>query len=112
MAVAAPDERVAWANRMRLLMSPKGAVNADGSIKQARAAAARVGAAQLTPTTCLQEFFKPKQVVYVAEKKWGDAERDKLYEARRGRANAPRSRQRAAARKPSQARTLLRHARR
>ena len=31
----------------------------------------------------MQEFFKPKQVVYVAEKKWGDAERDKLYEARR-----------------------------
>ena len=58
---------------------------------------------ELKPATCLQEFFKPKQVVYVAEKKWGDTERDKLYEARRGRASAPRSRQRAAARKPSPA---------
>ena len=48
MAAAAggSDERIAWANRMRLLLSPKGAVNADGSIKQARAGTARVGCVQ------------------------------------------------------------------
>jgi hypothetical protein len=43
MAAPAPaiEDRTAWANRMRLLLSPKGSVNDDGSIKQ--------------------EFFKPKK---------------------------------------------------
>jgi hypothetical protein len=88
-AGAVEEDRVAWANRMRLLLSPKGSVNEDGSIKQARlpVLCASVGV-QLTaaclraPPALLQEFFKPKQVVYVAEKKWGETERDKLYEAR------------------------------
>jgi hypothetical protein len=49
---------------------------------QARRHCANAALAYSGSLACLQEFFKPKQVVYVAEKKWGDAERDKLYEAR------------------------------
>jgi len=45
-AASGSDERIAWANRMRLLLSPKGALNADGSIKQARSGTERVGSAQ------------------------------------------------------------------
>jgi hypothetical protein len=96
---------------MRLLLSPKGSVNADGSIKQARLACrawrwrslqlALKASADSRVCASLQEFFKPKQVVYVAEKKWGDTERDKLYEARRARAGA------ALAGKPSHARWAL-----
>ena len=41
-------------------MSPKGAVDKEGALEQG--------------------FFKPKKVVYVQEKVWGPAERDKLYE--------------------------------
>jgi hypothetical protein len=41
-------------------LSPKGAVGKDGAIKQ--------------------RFFKPFQVLYVQEKVWGAAERDKLFE--------------------------------
>ena len=94
-SAGAADDRVAWANRMRLLLSPKGAVNADGSIKQARLVAMHTVALLRSPdgacALLLQEFFKPKQVVYVAEKKWGETERDKLYEARPARAGAGRT---------------------
>jgi hypothetical protein len=52
-AVAEGEDRVAWANRMRLLMSPKGSVNADGSIKQARLGCFGANAQALT-SACLR----------------------------------------------------------
>ena len=54
------DPRTAWANRMRLAVTRPDALNEDGSIDQS--------------------FFKPKRVVFEgAAKKWGAAEKDKLY---------------------------------
>jgi hypothetical protein len=57
----ASETREQWANRLRLLLSPKDSINADGSVKQ--------------------EFYKPKKIVFVVDKKWGEAEKLKLYEA-------------------------------
>ena len=55
------NDRVAWANAMRLCVTRRDALNDDGSIDQ--------------------QFFKPKRVVFETRaKKWGDEERAKLYE--------------------------------
>ena len=55
------NDRVAWANAMRLCVTRRDALNDDGSIDQ--------------------QFFKPKRVVFETRaKKWGDGERAKLYE--------------------------------
>lgn len=55
-----PDqERIEYATQMRQLFSPPGMLHQDGSI--------------------IQEFFRPKKVVTLADKKWGDAEREQLY---------------------------------
>jgi hypothetical protein len=53
------QERIAYATRMRQLFSPPGMLQEDGSINQ--------------------EFFRPKTVVTLADRKWGDAEREQLY---------------------------------
>jgi len=50
-------------------LSPKGAVTEEGGINQ--------------------EFFKPKKVLYVIDKKWGEAEKAKLYQARAARSRQP-----------------------
>lgn len=65
----ASETREQWANRLRLLLSPKDSINADGSVKQ--------------------EFYKPKKIVFVVDKKWGEAEKLKLYEASPRRALLP-----------------------
>lgn len=54
----AEDPRVAWANALRLKVSPPKAVDAAGAL--------------------VQEFFKPTKVVLVQQKKWGEAERAAL----------------------------------
>jgi hypothetical protein len=57
----ASDERVEWAKQMRLQFSPAGMLQPDGAIDQ--------------------QFFRPKQVVIMHDaKKWGDAERELLYQ--------------------------------
>ncbi|GAX81856.1 hypothetical protein CEUSTIGMA_g9284.t1 [Chlamydomonas eustigma] len=53
------EERQAWASQMREKFSPKGMVNMDGTINQ--------------------EFFRPKHVLLVKEKRWGIDETDLLY---------------------------------
>ena len=54
------DPRVAWANATRLAVTRADALNADGSLNQ--------------------QFFKPKKVVYAAEKaKWNDDDKENLY---------------------------------
>jgi len=53
------QEQVAYAIHMRQLFSPPGMLHDDGSINQ--------------------EFFRPKKVVTLADRKWGDAEREQLY---------------------------------
>lgn len=58
-STSAPADRVQWAASMRQRFSPAGMQNPDGSINQ--------------------DFFKPKRVLLVNERKWGDAERDALY---------------------------------
>ena len=56
----AVDPRIEWANRMRLAVTRPDALHEDGSIDQS--------------------FFKPKRVVFEgASKKWGVAEKAKLY---------------------------------
>lgn len=62
-AAAAPgpsgqDDRLAWVVDMRRRFSPAVAVCDGGSINQ--------------------EFFKPKTVLIINEKKWGEAERELL----------------------------------
>jgi len=59
VASAPPDPRVEWANKMRQLVSPAEALNEDGSLNQ--------------------DFFKPKKVLFVTEKKWGDEQHELLY---------------------------------
>lgn len=61
-ADAEPDAvRVEWANQMRLKFSPAGMLHADGAIDQT--------------------FFRPKKVVIMNDaKKWGDPERELLYQ--------------------------------
>lgn len=56
-----PDQqaRLEYATRMRQLFSPPGMLHPDGSINQ--------------------DFFRPKKVVTLADRKWGDAEREQLY---------------------------------
>lgn len=51
--------RRAYVMEMRRIFSPAGMLHADGSIDQG--------------------FFKPKRVVLINDRKWGDAERDALY---------------------------------
>jgi hypothetical protein len=124
--MAAPvEDRIAWANKMRLLarcalavlgagfwrqlacapltharrsqLCPKGSVNEDGSIRQeffkpkkarARAARASLSAGRVRQASVCWSAANAAhapllaQVIFVADKKWGDAERDKLYEAR------------------------------
>jgi hypothetical protein len=58
-ASTADQERVQYAVDMRQLFSPPGMILPDGSINQ--------------------EFFKPKKVITVNERRWGDAERNGLY---------------------------------
>eukprot|EP00879_Flechtneria_rotunda_P007372 GHRR01007733.1.p1 GENE.GHRR01007733.1~~GHRR01007733.1.p1 ORF type:complete len:199 (+),score=46.31 GHRR01007733.1:559-1155(+) len=53
------EARLAYATHMRKLFSPPGMLNSDGSINQ--------------------DFFKPKKVVTVTERRWGEYERQKLY---------------------------------
>jgi hypothetical protein len=53
------QEQIEYATRMRQLFSPPGMLHADGSINQ--------------------DFFRPKKVVTLADRKWGDAEREQLY---------------------------------
>ncbi len=50
--------RRAWVVRMRRAFSPPAMLQSDGSIDQ--------------------NFFRPKQVVVVHDKRWGDTERDLL----------------------------------
>ncbi|KAK9828761.1 hypothetical protein WJX72_001961 [[Myrmecia] bisecta] len=56
---AEKDARLDWVRSMRRQFSPLEMLNPDGSIHQ--------------------DFFKPKRVVLVDDKKWGQAERDLLY---------------------------------
>ena len=58
-AQSVEDARHAWMLEMRRTFSPPGMLNEDGSINQ--------------------EFFKPKRVIVVQDRKWGDAERELLY---------------------------------
>jgi len=60
MVAIACDPRVEWANRMRQLVTPSDALHEDGSLNQ--------------------DFFKPKKVLYVTEKKWGDEQHELLYQ--------------------------------
>lgn len=54
------DARVAWANEMRKVVTRPDALNDDGSLNQ--------------------QFFKPKKVVYAAEKaKWNESDWENLY---------------------------------
>ena len=55
----ADQDRVQYAVDMRRLFSPPGMILPDGSINQA--------------------FFKPKKVITVNERRWGEAEREGLY---------------------------------
>jgi hypothetical protein len=57
---AGTEDRIKYAADMRRLFSPAGMVDADGSINQ--------------------EFFRPKRVITVHDQRWGDTERDLLYE--------------------------------
>lgn len=58
---AEKTERLQWVHDMRAAFSPAAMLTDDGDIRQ--------------------EFFKPKKVVLVDDKKWGNVERDLLYEA-------------------------------
>lgn len=59
-AACAPSaERLAYAAEMRRLFSPAGMVDEAGAIRQ--------------------DYFKPKRVVLINDRKWGEAERDALY---------------------------------
>ena len=49
-----------WAARMRQIFSPPRMLNDDGTVKQ--------------------DFFKPKKVIIQVERRWGDADREKLLE--------------------------------
>lgn len=51
--------RVDYAIHMRKLFSPPGMLNADGSINQ--------------------EFFRPRKVLTLTDRKWGEQEREQLY---------------------------------
>lgn len=53
------DQRIQWAISMRQKFSPSGMMNEDGSVNQ--------------------DFFKPKRVVIVNERRWGEAEKEALY---------------------------------
>ncbi|WIA18127.1 hypothetical protein OEZ85_009605 [Tetradesmus obliquus] len=53
------QQRRDYAMHMRRLFSPPGMLHPDGSINQ--------------------EFFRPKKVVTLTDKRWGDAEREALY---------------------------------
>ena len=54
------DPRIAWANFIRKIVTRPDAINEDGSLNQ--------------------QFFKPKKVVYAAEKaKWNDDDKENLY---------------------------------
>jgi hypothetical protein len=53
------QERISYATHMRQLFSPADMLQHDGSINQ--------------------EFFRPNKVVTLADRKWGDAEREQLY---------------------------------
>ena len=54
------DPRIAWANSIRKIVTRPDAINEDGSLNQ--------------------QFFKPKKVVYAAEKaKWNDDDKENLY---------------------------------
>lgn len=57
---------------MRRQYSPEGMLHADGSINQ--------------------DFFKPKRVVIIDDKKWGAAERDLLYKVGGGEQGRGRER--------------------
>eukprot|EP00878_Enallax_costatus_P012768 GHUV01013332.1.p1 GENE.GHUV01013332.1~~GHUV01013332.1.p1 ORF type:complete len:206 (+),score=55.18 GHUV01013332.1:187-804(+) len=54
-----PQARIDYAIQMRRLFSPPGMFNPDGSINQ--------------------EFFRPKKVLTLTDRKWGDHEREQLY---------------------------------
>ncbi|DBB09808.1 hypothetical protein WJX82_006732 [Trebouxia sp. C0006] len=58
---AEKTERLQWVHDMRAAFSPAAMLTEEGSINQ--------------------EFFKPTKVVMVDDKKWGDNERDLLYQA-------------------------------
>ena len=59
-AEAPLDPRIAWANSIRKIVTRPDAINEDGSLNQ--------------------QFFKPKKVVYAAEKaKWNDDDKENLY---------------------------------
>ena len=53
-------QRKEWAARLRKILSPPGMLNEDCTIKQ--------------------DFFKPKKVVIQQDRRWGDAEKEKLLE--------------------------------
>lgn len=59
-APASGDARLQWVQEMRRHFSPPDMIAEDGSIRQ--------------------EFFKPKHVMLVDEKRWGPEERDLLYQ--------------------------------
>ena len=54
-------EKIAWAAKMRQLLSPEGMCHEDGSINQ--------------------DFFKPKKIIIqlTEDKKWGQPEKEALY---------------------------------
>ncbi|KAK3273726.1 hypothetical protein CYMTET_18048 [Cymbomonas tetramitiformis] len=52
-------ERVAWANKMRLAVSPAECLDAEGGL--------------------VQDFFKPKKVVFVEAKVWANEDTENLY---------------------------------
>ena len=53
------DPRIAWANSIRKIVTRPDAINEDGSLNQ--------------------QFFKPKKVVYAAEKaKWNDDDKENI----------------------------------
>ncbi|CAL8462744.1 g2277 [Coccomyxa elongata] len=54
------ENRIQWVKDLRRILSPPDMIAEDGSVNQ--------------------EFFKPKKVVLVDDKKWGSAERDLLYQ--------------------------------
>lgn len=59
---AQSSDRLDWVRQMRLNFSPTGMCNAEGDI--------------------VQDFFKPKTVILQLqeEQRWGDAEREALYQ--------------------------------
>jgi len=53
-------QKTEWAARLRQILSPPDMLNEDGTIKQ--------------------DYFKPKKVVIQTDRRWGDAEKEKLLE--------------------------------